>query len=113
MTGYIDRLNVDKALCHFSKDVAVQNQLEKFWQVEEIKSSRVLFSKEETAAEQCFRDTFQRNSDGRFVVSLPLKESAERLSDSRCLAEKRWFNLERRFKADPNFKMYVNFMSEY
>lgn len=36
------------------------------------------------------------------------------LGDSRALAEKRFFSLEKRLKADSNFReMYIGFMDEY
>ncbi|KAJ8955915.1 hypothetical protein NQ318_005463 [Aromia moschata] len=102
--------NHSKTVCNFSRgDIIVQNQLEKFWEVEEISSAAL--SPEESQAEQHFADNFKRNSGGRFIVSIPLKHPIAKLGESKQLALSQFLALERRLIRNPNLKaMYVDFM---
>lgn len=69
---------------------------------------------EENAAEEHFISTFQRNETGRFIVRLPLKRNPNELGDSRAMAMKRFFHLERRLAKDHALaKEYKAFMREY
>jgi len=91
----------------------VQEQLERFWRLEEIEFSSPL-TKEEQLCEDNFVLTHQRNNDGRFIVQLPLKDEISLLGRSREIAEKRLQAVER--KLDKNVelkKAYVDFMQEY
>jgi len=102
-----------KVSCHYSKNLDVQNQLAKFWSLEEVSSVK-LFSEEEKQAEQHFQETFKRNHEGRFVVSIPLKDSPSKLGNSRQNATKQFYSLERRLASNPKLKdMYTDFLCEY
>ncbi|KYN30235.1 hypothetical protein ALC57_00303 [Trachymyrmex cornetzi] len=91
---------------------ALQEQIERFWKQEDIQEPRLL-SKQEGYCEEHFINTYSRESDGRFIVSLP-KDSQIALGDSRETAMKRLLALERRFKRQPALKEeYVRFMEEY
>ncbi|CAH2109068.1 unnamed protein product [Euphydryas editha] len=71
-------------------------------------------SKEELDCEQSFIENTTRESNGRFVVTIPLKENPNRLGGSYEQALTRILSLERRFQRDPLFKeQYCNFMNEY
>jgi len=85
------------------------------------KSALALFStkanernREEQAAEDHFTSTFQQDESGRFIVRLPLGQDSSVLGDSRFMAQKRFFNLERRFAKDKVLEAeYKAFMQEY
>jgi len=48
------------------------------------------------------------------MVRLPLKESSQNLSNSLCLATKRFFRLKNRFRVLPELKdKYKSFIDEY
>lgn len=69
---------------------------------------------EEQAAESNFISTFARDETGRFVVRLPFSQDPSVLGDSRLMAQKRFFNLERRFAKDKVLaQQYKEFMQEY
>lgn len=71
-------------------------------------------SPEEKACEEHFTKTTKRKPDGRFIVSLPLKEAPEVLGDSFAMAKQRFLSLELRLEKDPHMKkLYVDFMKEY
>lgn len=86
--------------------------LEKFWQLEEI-STRKLPSTDDIQCEQHFRDTYERSPDGKFIVKLPFKSSAE-LGSSRKMAELRLLQMEKRFaRSHSFFEQYGNLYDEY
>ena len=64
--------------------------------------------------ESHFLETHKRQSDGRYIFSLPLISDVEHLGNSKALALKRYMNLERRLSKDEELKRdYVKFMKEY
>lgn len=92
---------------------ALSRQIEKFWDVEEI-IAEPRRTREEKAVEKCFLQTYYRNKDGRYVVTLPIKENALPLGDSRNIALRRFAQVERRLNRDPELRQkYIQFMREY
>lgn len=81
-------------LCHFSQNVDPQNQLSKFWKLEEMSSGSTK-SEEEALAETHFINTFKQNSQGRFIVSVPLKQPITKLGQSWDVAVKQFFRLKK------------------
>ncbi|XP_050296340.1 uncharacterized protein LOC126736152 [Anthonomus grandis grandis] len=104
-----------KTICNFAMDLDEQNQLQKFWQWEEpglTKNENL--SSEEVMCENLFVSTTSRGEDGRFVVTIPLKDSVDKLGDSKQMALQRLFSLERRFqKSESLRKQYGEYMAEY
>ncbi|XP_026742765.1 uncharacterized protein LOC113504589 isoform X2 [Trichoplusia ni] len=87
--------------------------LNRFWELDSISSKHKL-TYEERSCEQIFVETTYRDTDGRFVVNIPLKESPDVLGDSYSMAKRRFLALERRLAKDSYLKqLYVNFMDEY
>lgn len=85
----------------------------KFWEIEEFHDVKPL-SKDEIECERIFSETTRRDLDGRFIVTLPLKKSADCLGGSRSQAEKMFYSLERRLLRNPSLReQYVTFMQEY
>lgn len=101
--------------CHAinREDQEMQLQLEKFWCIEECVQKK-FYSKEESECEELFQKTFKRNTDGRFIVTLPLKENEGELGDSLDLATKRFLNLENKLRKDiTSQQQYTDFINEY
>ncbi|XP_049865557.1 uncharacterized protein LOC126366489 [Pectinophora gossypiella] len=93
---------------------SVQNQLMRFWQLEEVSHQLSHFSAEEKSCEDHFVKNTTRLEDGRFCVKVPLKESPQLLGDSLQRAEKCFLSLERRLQNQPKLnQLYKDFMSEY
>nr|CAH7747953.1 unnamed protein product [Callosobruchus chinensis] len=66
------------------------------------------------ACEDHFVKTTERNIEGRFVVSMPMKLPTTKLGDSLAGAKKRFLSLESKLtKNDCLRKMYCDFMEEY
>nr|CAI5851512.1 unnamed protein product [Callosobruchus analis] len=92
----------------------IQDQLAKFWLIEEPPGNKGLTSQEDKVCEEIFVKTLERSPDGRFVVEIPFKEPISRLGDSKQVALKRLYSLENKFAEDPQLKQaYCDFMSTY
>ncbi|XP_018403676.1 PREDICTED: uncharacterized protein LOC108780429, partial [Cyphomyrmex costatus] len=91
----------------------IDMQLRKFWELESI-DDKAPTSQDETNCEQHFIQTYKRDDNGRFVVSIPFKIDPKQLGESRSVAVRRLISLEKRFLKDKNFKAsYCAFMQEY
>lgn len=102
-------------VCHASiTNVQLHDELKQFWQMEEFENASN-FTKVEALCEQHFHDNLKQNEQGRFIVALPFKDQMRnKLGDSRDVALKRLYALEKRFKRDPSLKtQYTQFLDEY
>lgn len=99
--------------CNLVTNEDLQIQVERFWRLEQVDSTKAL-SPEEESCETHFIEHFSRNEEGRFVVSLPFQRSPEVLGPSKEQAKKRFYNLERKLQRNPKLKQqYVEFLEEY
>lgn len=108
------KIDVNRSsLCYFnSQDIS--QQISKFWEVENYESTSTQLSTEEKLCESHFVKTAKRDRDGRFIVSIPLRNSLDVLGESRQQAERRFLSLEKRLQRNENLrKMYLDFMKEY
>ncbi|CAG9137704.1 unnamed protein product [Plutella xylostella] len=88
----------------------IQDQMKIIWETE---GNTKLPNDDIKECERSFK-THTRDSDGRFVVSLPLKEDPSALGNSKHIAYKRFKSLENKFDHNPKYKQnYVQFMSEF
>lgn len=93
--------------------VTANFNLEKFWILEEIPKQKFQ-SPEEQAAETHFMANYSRDNTGRYVVSLPFKQTDPKLSSSKEIALKRLKSLERKFLRQPELEtQYKAVLSEY
>ncbi|XP_024876608.1 uncharacterized protein LOC112457662, partial [Temnothorax curvispinosus] len=87
--------------------------LNRFWQLDEIPSAPP-YSQEDRRCEELFAQTTRRDVSGRFVVSYPFIKDKPCFVGTRQVAVNRFRALERRFKADKEFKAnYSKFMQDY
>ncbi|XP_058456467.1 uncharacterized protein LOC131433877 [Malaya genurostris] len=85
----------------------------RFWEIEEI-TGESSATKAEQFCEDHFQMTHRRDVNGRYVVSLPFKENINELGNSRGMAIKRFFMLEKRLNRCQDLrKQYVEFMEKY
>lgn len=100
--------------CNFNQSVALDEQLRKFWEIEEIPNKKKYVSPDDLSCENLFLKSTKRLSNGRFVVQIPLKESPLALGDSYVTARNRFLALERRLDRTVSHKqMYSDFINEY
>ncbi|KAL0829475.1 hypothetical protein ABMA28_004237 [Loxostege sticticalis] len=114
VSGHVARLqhSFQNPVCNFLNEKP-NPDLTRFWELDTVAAKHSL-SPEERACEQSFLLNTTRKEDGRFVVTMPLKEDPSVLGDSFQQAKCRFLSLERRFNRDPGFKeMYFNFLLEY
>ncbi|XP_062709700.1 uncharacterized protein LOC134288546 [Aedes albopictus] len=89
-------------------------QLRKFWELEEYKVNTNHLSEEETLCEQHFTDHTIRDESGKFVVRLPFLLDPNKLGESRQMAERRLYHIEKKLDRNPLLKAeYHAFMREY
>lgn len=81
----------------------LERLLSRFWETEEMPSKRVR-SKEEEECEAIFVKGHSTDSDGRYHVKMPLRDSIEEIGSSREAAWRRYLALERRSDRDPAFE---------
>ncbi|XP_045499305.1 uncharacterized protein LOC123696951 [Colias croceus] len=118
---YSNNKNSTYINCNYSslstEDDSLDKLVRNFWELEELSApSNKLqqLSSEDTACEKHFIRTTRRLSDGRFCVSIPLKQSPKLLGNTRAQAERRFYALEKRLQQNTNYKkMYSDFIQEY
>lgn len=99
---------------NFYVDDDIQNQLMRFWQLEEVSPKSTQYFPEEKLCEEHFIQNTTRLENGRFCVRIPFKKTPNVLGGSLNRAKHCFMSLERRIKSKPLYnKMYVEFMSEY
>ncbi|XP_055530425.1 uncharacterized protein LOC129721651 [Wyeomyia smithii] len=100
----------------YSHSVTVDNLnslIQRFWEVEEVHSASKVCT-EEQECELHFQATHRRDATGRYVVQLPLRNTLDELGDSRQVALRRFYALEKRLAQQPELKQqYTEFMAEY
>lgn len=99
--------------CNFDSSATLDNQISRFWEVEEVPSVSHL-SPDDLACEKHFLDTYKREKTGRFVVELPFLDAMPTFPGIRNLALLRFYSLERRLsKNPPIYQQYRDFINEY
>ncbi|XP_050500703.1 uncharacterized protein LOC126880706 [Diabrotica virgifera virgifera] len=89
------------------------SSLRKFWELENIPEEPVS-EPEDVLCETIYRETHSRDVSGKYVVSLPFRESPPCLKDSYDVALNRFISLERRLFRQPGLqKDYSSHMQEY
>ncbi|XP_075162725.1 uncharacterized protein LOC142235353 [Haematobia irritans] len=100
----------------FFCEISLDKQISRFWEVENIPKKRFL-SHEDKICEDLYRKTTRRNEEGRYVVSLPFKESFPEklcLGSSRSGAMAQFLRNESRLIRNPDLKQeYDKSLIEY
>ncbi|XP_050340994.1 uncharacterized protein LOC126767586 [Bactrocera neohumeralis] len=73
ISGPITQPSQNSAIVSFHIKMNPENLLTRFWEVEEVPKESVV-SKSDQICEEIFQKTTRRNSDGRYIVTLPFKE---------------------------------------
>ncbi|XP_029055232.2 uncharacterized protein LOC114882514 [Osmia bicornis bicornis] len=116
VTGEVDnrrRNNSYKAnrFCHIA--MSLESQVSRFWAMEEIPEQKFL-SAEERECETHFAENTTRDEQGRYIVKLPFNDKRSLLGDSKAMAFKRFYNLERKLQMNIELKnQYSDFLKEY
>ena len=93
---------------------SIENQIQALWKLDEFISPTISLSESETYCNQLFMETTRHDHSGRLVVTIPFKKDHLQLGDSKAVAIKRFYSLERRLQREPELKnSYIQFMNEY
>ncbi|GBN65962.1 hypothetical protein AVEN_145910-1 [Araneus ventricosus] len=88
------------------------DNLTKFWTPEEV-LSKVTVKKDVDLCELFYQQSVDRNAEGTYVVSLPLKEN-KNLGESKARAIQLFYALENKLNRKPQLKeTFFKFMNEY
>lgn len=83
------------------------------WNADEIPEPRKL-TPEEKAAEQCFVETYSRDENGRYMVTIPRKVNPPNLGNSERAARACFHSIERKMNSNPRLKqLYKTFFDDY
>lgn len=96
--------------CHVTT-TDVQNQLQKFWELEEVEAEKS-DSWEAQFCHKFFEETYSRDQSGRFVVRLPKCGQMSDLAPNLNRAIYALHKIERSLDKE-TLKLYVDFMKEY
>ncbi|XP_052738154.1 uncharacterized protein LOC128198191 [Bicyclus anynana] len=88
-------------------------QIQKFWESESVLETQPL-TKDEVLCESIYQNTYSRDSTGKYTVSLPFKENAPPLGDSRGIALSRLHRLESKLSNNHALRAdYIKCLQEY
>ncbi|KAG5867684.1 hypothetical protein JTB14_022376 [Gonioctena quinquepunctata] len=101
-------LNVENYDTRISCNIAISNdelyeQLQAFWKIEEV-ITKNHYTLEELECEEHYAKTFRRDDQGRFEVTLPVKDELNQLGESEKAAITRFSSIEKRFIRDSEYK---------
>lgn len=100
------------AIIESLEELTLDRQLQRFWELEEASVERKPTT-EQRKCEEIFMRTHQRLTDGRYQVTLPIRDEATELGSSRAVALHRFLQLEKRFERNTELKAkYVTAMEE-
>ncbi|RLU22403.1 hypothetical protein DMN91_004681 [Ooceraea biroi] len=99
---------------HSSASLSLDNELRRFWEIEEVPRKPILTS-DESKCERHFAITHSRADDGRYIVRLPFRTNPPiAIGESKRAAERQIASLSRQMQANPTlFKEYSAFLDEY
>ncbi|XP_011867810.1 PREDICTED: uncharacterized protein LOC105561982, partial [Vollenhovia emeryi] len=99
---------------HVFCSLALEQELRRFWEVEELPRQSIL-TPQEKQCEEHFRGTHSRDATGRYVVRLPFKHGPPiAIGASRIRAERSLNALMRQFQTKPALETeYRDFLTEY
>ncbi|XP_065362180.1 uncharacterized protein LOC135955751 [Calliphora vicina] len=116
ITGRISNQTNISMVSSFYNEIALNHQLQKFWEIEEV-PKRPRLSAEDAYCENIYQSTTYRNSSGRFVVSLPFRQEYPddiNIGPSRHIALSQFLRNEFRLMKNPPLKSeYDRVISEY
>ncbi|XP_064292696.1 uncharacterized protein LOC135309931 [Plodia interpunctella] len=119
LSGLINTDTSSNIISHIAvmhSNVETEDILKKFWELEAEPAKKKIFSEEEVKCEELFTNTTRRDSNGRYIVRLPFRNSDPvcKYGESRLIALKRLNNLECKLSKNKKLKdEYTKVIHEY
>ncbi|XP_043263915.1 uncharacterized protein LOC122404086 [Colletes gigas] len=116
VTGEVNNQIISKQgrasqVCHVA--TSLDAEISRFWTIEEL-PEKTFLSAEEKECENHFRENTTRNERGRYIVRLPFNQTRDLLGNSKIMALKRFYSLERKLQSNLELKtQYTEFLREY
>lgn len=93
--------------------VDLNKAIERFWYFENLELCTKKDAEHELC-EQIFKEQHARDSNGRFIVAIPMKPNISEIGSTKQIALKRFLMLEKRFQRDEELRQeYIKFMREF
>ena len=106
--------NLSTVLFSATEPPDLNDELRRFWELEEPAAAPISMSHEDMQCEEHFTRTHYRTLQGRYVVRLPFRDDTPVIGDSSSVALKRFRNLESKLERSPLVQAkYREFMDEY
>lgn len=115
LSGNVPMQNKEERIVHkvLLNHATIDDQLAKFWEIEETSSIRRLTA-DEKSCETFYEKTVSRDIHGRIHVRIPMKHDDVIFGESQRFAVQRQLLIERRFETNPYFaKEYRKYMAQY
>ncbi|XP_046145643.1 uncharacterized protein LOC123988928 [Osmia bicornis bicornis] len=111
----VDHKSMPLRMLHSAAEQDLDQSLQRFWALEELPTVTSTLKPLDEACEKLFRESHVRNSDGRFVVHLPLKSEPPAAGpETKRMAMGSLAHMYRRFARDPKLALaYREFMTVY
>lgn len=107
------KMNMIVSHLSVSENQKIADNLERLWKVDDV-TERTLMTEEEKLCKKIFDETVTRSKDGRYIVTMPIKNDPPKLGNSLGAAMARQFANERRFRKNPELKQkYVNDIQQF
>ncbi|XP_078051341.1 uncharacterized protein LOC144477492, partial [Augochlora pura] len=111
LSGEVNNVATDVTCLLSTQELATQ--LERFWQIEQY-SDKIPASPQDQLCEELFKQSTQRNKEGRYEVRLPFNNEKSQLGNSYNVALKRFYSLERKLISNTELReQYNKFLAEY
>lgn len=111
--GGSESMENEKTIVCVSVTERLEQYVQRFWEIEE-PEPRGVMTPEQEKCEATFIESHCRDSDGRYIVKIPIREPASELGSSKMTAMRRFRQLQRRFDRDPDlYGKYKRIMDEY
>lgn len=114
VSGSIRQPKDQSSVCLVSlEDRDLSVDISRFWELDTVPFKHTM-TPDERFCEESFKNNTTRDSSGRFIVTVPLKESPTVLGESYQRAMAQFLSLERRLQRNPKLKeLYTDFLVEY
>ena len=96
-----------------ASDKRADDLMQRLWAMDEVQGDSSNFTSDEQQAVAHFKDTHQRDADGRYRDQLPRKCPTPILGASRSTAQKRFVQNERSLRCKGNWDAFALTVSEY
>nr|XP_023018514.1 uncharacterized protein LOC111507442 [Leptinotarsa decemlineata] len=103
----LNSVSDSRVFFNLKEESSLNELMTKFWEIEQVPKN-TLPDAEELECDKMYTSTFNRDSEGRFTVALPFKNSPSTLGDSKTGAMTRLYSLERRLTKFPELRSGFN-----